>query len=85
MANPSSLYAVDSTETYGTTTVNLTKDLSTLFPTINGQIDNSIAINRFENDIVKNIYAKSNAYNPIYDDSITYTAEPDAAGWVWKY
>lgn len=84
MANPSSLYAVDSTETYGTTTVNLTKDLSTLFPTINGQIDNSISINRFENDIVKNIYAKSNNYNAIYDDSITYTAEPDAQK-VWKY
>lgn len=85
MANPSSLYAVDSTETYGTTEVNLTKDLSTLFPTVNGQIDNSISINRFENDVVKNIYAKSTSYNAIYDDSITYTAEPDAAGWVWKY
>jgi len=85
MANPSALYAVDATETYGTTTVNLTKDLSTLFPTLNGQIDNTISINRFENDIVKNIYAKSNDYNAIYDDSITFTEEPDAPGWVWKY
>lgn len=85
MAAPSEIYAVDSTETYGTTDVNLTKDLLTLFPTVNGEIDNSISINRFENDIVKNIYAKSNSYNAIYDDSITYTAEPDAAGWVWKY
>lgn len=82
---PSGIYTTDSTETYGTTTVNLTKDLSTLFPTVNGEIDNSIAINRFENDIVKNVYAKSKAYNAIYDDSITYTAEPDASGWVWKY
>lgn len=82
---PSSKYNTDSTETYGTTTVNLTKDLSTLFPTLNEQIDNTISINRFENDIVKNIYAKSKAYNAIYDDSITFTAEPDAPTYVWKY
>ena len=85
MASPSSLYAVDSTETYGTTTVNLTKNLSTLFPTVNGLIDNSISINRFENDIVKNIYAKSKSYNAIYDDSLTFTVEPDAPTYVWKY
>lgn len=82
---PNAIFNTDSTQTFGTTEINLTKTLSELFPTVNGEIDNSISINRYDSDVMKTVYSKSKTYDAIYDDSITYTAEPDAAGWVWKY
>lgn len=76
MANPSETYAVDSTLTFGTTEVNLTKDLSTLYPTLNSEIDNSISINALNDDLVKTVYRKSDRYNSLYDNSITFSASP---------
>lgn len=76
MAVPSETYAVDSTLSYGTTTVNLTKNLSALYPNLNSEIDNTISINKFNDNLVKIVYRKSDKYNSLYDNSVTFSTSP---------
>lgn len=85
MAAPSEIYAVDSTVQYGTTDVNLTKNLSTLYPTVNTGIDNSISINRFNDLMMQSVYRKSDKYNSLYDESITFSSSPTGSSDVVKY
>lgn len=67
---PSEKYAVDYTDGNG---LKWSKILGQIYPTI-GNIDMSAAISSFNNPLVKTVYRKSQTYNPIYDNSITYAS-----------
>lgn len=82
---PSEKYNTDSTVTYGTTVVNLTKNLSALYPTVNTEIDNTISISRFNNSMMQSVYRKSDKYNSLYDDAITICGSPTGSSDVVKY
>lgn len=83
--DPSEKYAVDSTLQFGTTTVNLTKSLSALYTAVNSELDNTISINKLNDNIVKKVYRKSDKYNSLYDDSITFSSSPSGSSDVVKY
>lgn len=82
---PSELFNTDSTLTFGTTNINLTKNISTLFPTLNSEIDNTISISGLNDDLVKTVYRKSDKYNSLYDNSLTICPSPAGGSNVIKY
>lgn len=69
---PSSIYDVDYTDSYG---FKWTKPIGTIYPSV-GEIDESIGLSRYDADIMKTVYRKSDVYNPLYDDSITFNTVP---------
>ena len=69
---PSEKYTVDYTDSYG---FKWTKPIGTIYPEV-GRIDESIGLSRYDADIMKTVYRKSDVYNPMYDDSITFDTVP---------
>lgn len=78
---PSSKYDVDYTDSYG---FKWTKQIKDIYPSI-GIIDESIALSRYDNDILKTVYRKPTAYNPLYDNSINFGGAPGQSPNVVKY
>lgn len=81
MATPSSLYDVDYTDSNG---LKWTKTIVTLYPSL-GAIDNSIAISKYDAEIMQKIYRKPDTFNPLYDNAITIGGIPGSATDVIKY
>lgn len=78
---PSALYNVDYTDSYG---FKWSKAIGTMYPSI-GLIDESIGYSKYEADIMKTVYRKTDSYNAIYDDSLTIGRYPGSATDVAKY
>ena len=78
---PSAKYDVDYTDSYG---FKWTKTISALYPSL-GAIDNSIAISKYDAEIMRKIYRKPDSFNAIYDNAITIGALPGRDPDVIKY
>lgn len=78
---PSAKYNVDYTDGYG---FKWTKTISALYPSL-GAIDNSIAISKYDAEIMRKIYRKPDSFNPIYDNAITIGGLPGRDPDVIKY
>lgn len=78
---PSAKYDVDYTDSYG---FKWTKTISALYPSL-GAIDNSIAISKYDAEIMRKIYRKPDSFNPIYDNAITIGGLPGRDPDVIKY
>ena len=81
MAIPSAKYAVDYTDSYG---FKWTKSIETLYPAL-GALDESIALSKYNADIMKTVYRKSTQYNALYDNSVTISSMPGRSPDVLKY
>lgn len=78
---PSSLYNVDYTDSYG---LKWTKPISQLYPSA-GVIDESIGYSQYDNDIMRTVYRKPDIFNPLYDNAITLGTLPGSLTDVIKY
>lgn len=78
---PSAIYDVDYTDAYG---FKWTKTIDDLYPNI-GQIDESIALSRYDAAIMKKVYRKTDVYNSVYDNSITFDNVPGQTNERYKY
>ena len=78
---PSAKYDVDYTDSYG---FKWTKTISALYPSL-GAIDNSIAISKYDAEIMRKIYRKPDSFNAIYDNAITIGSLPGRDPDVIKY
>lgn len=78
---PSAKYDVDYTDSYG---FKWTKSISALYPSL-GAIDNSIAISKYDAEIMRKIYRKPDSFNALYDNAITIGSLPGRDPDVIKY
>ena len=78
---PSSIYDVDYTDSLG---FKWTKPIYQIYPDV-GTIDESIAISRYDADIMKTVYRKPTDYHPTYDTSITMSSCPGQSPQVIRY
>lgn len=78
---PSAKYDVDYTDGYG---FKWTKPINSIYPNV-GSIDESIGLNRYDNDIVKKIYRKPTDYNALYYNSNVISSAPGYPASSIKY